>query len=59
MFQKKEFKNKQSNNYPDLININTEFTGSDNRILKKCKNYENSYTKSSSNSNILEAEVNI
>ena len=59
---KKEFKNKQSDKYPDLVNINTEFTGSNNRILKKCKNYENNYTKiaennaSGSSSNVLSAE---
>ena len=56
---KKEFKNKQPDSYPDLININTEFTGTNNRILKKCKNYENSYPKANSNANILEAEINI
>ena len=56
---KKEFKNKQSDNYPDLININTTFTGANNRILKKCKNYENSYPKTTSNTNILEVEANI
>jgi len=61
---KKEFINKQSEKYPDLININTEFTGTNNRILKKCKNYESSYSKSNETSaleynNILEAEVHI
>ena len=59
---KKEFKNKQADKYPDLVNINAEFTGTNNRILKKCKNYENNYTKISENntaesaSNILSAE---
>lgn len=47
---KKEFKNKQPEKYPDLININTEFTGSNNRILKKCKNFENTFSKYSDNS---------
>ena len=55
---KKEFKNKQPEKYPDLVNINTEFTGANNRILKKCKNYENNYTKHVEN-NSLEFNNNI
>ena len=63
---KKEFQNKQPDKYPDLININNEFTGSNNRILKKCKNYDNIYNKfienanlTDSNNNVLEAEAYI
>jgi len=63
---KKEFKNKQISKYPDIININNEFTGSNNRILKKCKNFESSYFHSSSETdnanfkkNILEPELNL
>ena len=41
---KKEFKNKEINKYPDLININNEIKASNNRLLKKCKNYESIYS---------------
>ena len=64
---KKEFKNKQMSKYPNIVNINNEFTGSSNRILKKCKNFESSYTQQRSNEtdnanlkkNILEPELNL
>ena len=55
---KKEFTNKQPDKYPDLININNEFTGSDNRILKKCKNYDNIYSKFIENNNASEYKNN-
>ena len=58
---KKEFKNKQPSQYPNLININNEFTGSNNRILKKCKNLDTIHPKftESISDNMLEAEVHI
>tara|TARA_B110000977_G_C10848449_1_gene404831 strand:+ start:189 stop:764 length:576 start_codon:yes stop_codon:yes gene_type:complete len=37
----KEFKNERSGKYPDLINITSKFTEINNRILKKCKNSNN------------------
>ena len=63
---KKEFKNKNSDHYPELININSNFTGSNNRVLKKCKNYDNIYSKFLENNNstemtkiVLEPEAHI
>ena len=56
---KKEFKNKQSEIYPDLINVDGEFTGHTNRLLKKCKNYDAVGNTHAGSSNILESEANI
>ena len=56
---KKEFQNKQTDAYPNLISVEEEFTGHSNRLLKKCKNHDVTGTVPSNTSDVLEVEANI